>query len=515
MKTGARTAVLLVLGLFAAGVVARWNLILNRPLAGFADNEDSASHVLATAKCYRQASWRVHYGLPIFTFAATQDKGIDDLPSASRQDKAGNVYYTSFPPGVFLAGYLVANAGDPIVSLRLFNVLLQGLTSLLLGGLAYKASGNWLAACAAAAVYAATPESLKSHSIGFWAQQVYAPIMVVQVGLATFRPRSPWLPAIGFFACLLEWTAFPLGMGVTLCGWLRFRKTGDRADLWAAVANLCAILAGGLTLIGWYGLIMDPKEYLVSLGYRAGVRSTRIALMGSLVLRYGKSFGAFLVPMAASLMLIMSKRSRQWGCWGWIFVLYGSALLENIVMGDHALKYSYDRLKGVQVSALLIAWAAAEVPKWRTAIFGSCLAAGVLSIALIWFSFDFTQDFQSLEYTLHEKLGGVVALTASDKGPAFLNDLVRGHTLYYSGRNLVQGTESAAEYCRSHGWSEGTTYELSQDLRSVRVMLVQAGGTKDERGVFKLGEYTSRALNGDWITEQLAWFAGKDSPRYQ
>ena len=282
--------------LFAVSIFVRWHLIEERPLNGYRDNEDAAAHVLATNIAYDQTSWKVHHFLPILTLAARSDHFIDDLPSASCQDRLGNVYYTSFPPLVFLTPYVFEKAtGCPPSPtwLRWFNVTIQLIVSVLIGLLCYRClqeatlddSTRFLATACAVIVYLSAPECLKSHCFSFWAQQLYAPLLVIQLGLFIYRPSLIALFILAFLGGLLEWTAYFANPGMALLAFVSYWRTRDRRALHIGICLTVAAFLALLTLVRWYSLVTTPAEYLAALRYRSGVRSSTLYKMLKLIAR--------------------------------------------------------------------------------------------------------------------------------------------------------------------------------------------------------------------------------------
>lgn len=409
---------------------------MDRPLAGYMDNEDAAAHVLATNLCYRATPSAVHRFLPIFSFPET--RGIDDLPSSSVRDPSGNVYYTSFPPGAFVLPYLAFQPS--IVRLRLLAIALQMAAVAALALLLILMEAGPLASATAAVFYVAAPECLKSHTISYWAHQVYAPLFLIQIGLFLFRRRSWWLPAVALLSCLVEWTPYLVNAGMIALACRRYWQTREPAALRVALSLTLATCAAGVVLLLWYSHVTTLPEYLSALRYRAGVRTSGVSGLLSLLCLYVVSLGLFLSPLIAAVRAGFTSpmvSPPSWlgiSRWRALFLVCAVAMTENLLLLSHANQYSFDRLKAVQVAALLTAWGISRAPALAPRIFRWSLATGLASIALFWFAYDYTQDFHSLDYTFHQRLGALIRETPGTS----TNVTVRGELLYYARRNLSE-----------------------------------------------------------------------------
>jgi hypothetical protein len=165
-------------------IVSRAHLINTRPLAGRLDDQEPESHILITDLAFEQTPWTTHHFLPLFTLGARYNKDIDEHPNAESTDNLGNYYYTSTPPLTFVIPYfaLKITIGTPsLVGLRWYNLALQIIIAIALGGLVYlcvRRPGadfqfRLLVSMTAALIYMTAPECLKSHTITLWAQQFY------------------------------------------------------------------------------------------------------------------------------------------------------------------------------------------------------------------------------------------------------------------------------------------------------------------------------------------------------
>jgi hypothetical protein len=193
-------AVLAIVPLITAlSVFAHAHFIETRSLAGRLDGQEPEAHILVTVTAFNQVDWSIHKFLPIFTYSARYNKHIDQHPGAATPDAAGNYFYTSTPPLTFVVPWLfskVVNADPSITLFRWYNVALQLAASLSLGALVLLCLvrsradrlATFFASSCAVVIYMTAPESLKSHSINLWGQQLYAVLLPLQVLTFIFFP---------------------------------------------------------------------------------------------------------------------------------------------------------------------------------------------------------------------------------------------------------------------------------------------------------------------------------------
>ncbi len=369
------------------------------------------------------------------------------------------------------------------------------------------------------AIYMAAPECLKSHSLNLWGQQFYCWLLPAQIYLLLFRPNLALLVLSTFVACLGDWTPYVASTGMAGLGLYSYGRTRDRQALRIALALLAGCAAAGLTMVAWFHTRMSFADYFANLAMRSSARADGPVL--GLLPTYLNSFGLFAVfaflvlawrPWRAGLRQAVPRRQVILPGVDPLVIaaaIYAIALLENVLMKGHALRYSYDRLKGVQLLAILVAWAVLESPRRANLALRLALLLGLASIALFWFSFDTPRGWSYIAHSQQERLGAIMAQTSSPEGPAFFNWEVRGAEVYYAGRNIFQIAEEAAsrantdlptfaaDWSRDHGFREGTVYQISghypqpfpEELpRELKVTRVFASAPPIVIGTFRLRE---------------------------
>jgi hypothetical protein len=484
---------------------ARISLIKERPLAGYRDSEDALSHVLATNLAYSQVDWKEHKFLPIFTLGAERNKYINDLPTSAAFDDKGNAYYTSFPPLGFVAPYLLGSALgiDPsIVWIRTFNMFLHLLSAGLLGVLTYTALANvdssrgsrLVAAFIATSIYIAAPEPLKSHSIAYWPQQLYQPIFLAQVILFIQKRCLSLFLLLSLVAIFVEWTAYIANLGFVCASLLSARYGRDSRVNWRIASQVSLVTLLGFTLtVLWFALNIGVHEFFSNLAGRAGTRSGNIWSFLALPLLYIQSVGVFIFVFCAlaGAAAIRSWRSRgsrkisnsiaiqQFVCdrRAQAVMVTTFVLLENVLLSQHSIAYTYDRLKAVVLIALLTALLAHGFRRRLLQIYATVFVSGCLSIAIFWSLFVHRQNYQALEYSFYRVLGEVIYEFTPHNAIAFLNSSVRGHHLVYARRNIYEKVDKAAasqridevtlirNYLKTRSEENGVLFELNDEIK--------------------------------------------------
>jgi len=475
-------------------VLALWaevHLALTRPFAGRLGDQEPEAHIMVSELAMEQTSWRVHHFLPIFTLGAQYNKGIDDHPGAESADKLGNYYYVSTPPLAFDLPYLFAKltGGAPTMfRLRAYNLFLQYTSAAALAWLVFlcgKHSGkdrnlSFLAALTAALIYITAPECLHSHTIALWAQQVICLLLVLQIIVFLFRPSWWLLGLMAFVGCLSDWTPYVANFGMAAIALYSFAKTRDRRNLKIALALVAGVALAGLVMVLWFHTEYSVASYLADLKGRHAARSEGgFALDRFFLPRYLDSFGFFTVIGLAAVVLRPWKGSLAVGREDqpilpgakpfWIAIgVFAIALLENEIMKVHALKYSYDRLKGVELLAIVVAWAAMRSMRSAQVLFASSVAVGLVSVGLFYIAYETPRGYSYVPRAQQQAIGEIVLRTA-ENSPAFVNFDTRGSEVYYAQRNLVEFDGEASDntlldlaktWCQQHHDASGMVYEL-------------------------------------------------------
>lgn len=471
----------------AASLLGRAHLVETRPLAGRLNGQEPESHILTTEIAFEQTPWSTHHLLPLTSYGAPYNKYIDQHPGAQAPDALGNLYYASTPPLTFVIPYLASKltGGPSLVALRWYNITLQAFAAALLAALIFRCTRGRdvsqevrvLVSLAAAVMYMTAPECLKSHTITLWAQQIYCVLLLLQIWLVLFKPNLLLLFLSAVVGCLADWTPYIANTGMAALALYSFWKYRERRSLWVAAALLAGCVVGGLTLIYWYSTNCTVGEYFAALRDRSAARSEGgLFAFLHFIPTYLNSFGFF------TLLALLGLAWRPWRGTPKINVprspvllprldplvvalaIFSVALLENLLVKEHALLYTYDRLKGIQCGALFLAWGALQGRSRARWYFGLSCGLGLLSLGLFVFSYEAPHGWARIAKSQQERIGAIIVKTASPKGPAFSTFEARGAEVYYAQRNLAHYTasvEQAREWLIRHQQSEGTFYELT------------------------------------------------------
>jgi hypothetical protein len=252
-----------------------------------------------------------------------------------------------------------------ITGVRLWAVLLEGLSLLLLARLAFQRAAPWRA-LAAAAAYAFLGFAVEHGGRGFY-HHLAVPLVLATLlgGQALFQPgaRGRWgLVSFGaglaVAACYWLWW-LPLSWALLLLwrrppGWLRALPWMALAPLAAVAINLWPDPAGGL----WSVRCMLSTS---SAGGPQGLAAL------------GRALGADLwaLPfLAVGLLGLALAAWREGGRWGWFLACLACAVLEPVRQRGNIAGMPYPFLLAAPLAALgagYLAGAALERGRWRRA----------------------------------------------------------------------------------------------------------------------------------------------------
>lgn len=345
-------------------------------------NLDASYHVLLTVKTLSETPASVHRFLPLVSLGKPTDKYISW--GATVPDARGNYYYTSFSPLGFVVPYVAFSVTGAELTLR--NLLYLGLAlhyvaALLLALLIWRATATLgddrtrsVVTLLAAASYLFAYEALYSHGIIYWHHSLFQLVWLVQL-LAFERLSSGEavrgrvavgvLLAASFLAPLTEWTGYLANaVLVLLLAWRGWRVAPRRREAWVLGAGVVAVtlLAMGV-FVGHFVSVLGGDALMDALLARFRARNTvsfaPSELFLGLLRGYFESYGLLvLLALAAPLVLRMhvGPVRKAWSP-AFIALVVAAAfpLLENVVMLQHAVEYTFDRLKALVLMAMLLA----------------------------------------------------------------------------------------------------------------------------------------------------------------
>lgn len=447
-------------------------------------NSDATWHVLCTIEAYNETPASEHLFLPLVSLGTEQNKYIPW--GACVQGKDGNYYYTSFSMvGYFLPWLFMKLFSLPVSegSLYLFNSLLFAVSAALWTWFIYMVYADGKAgdgnavflAVIAAFTYIFSPELLHGMGIVYWHQSVMQVTLSAQIIAYYKMMRNGSRKAMAAFFMFvllnpyLEWTGYVANAGFALAEIMRYWKKNRASGLTRAYAvGAFSLVSFGIFVLH-YLLRVDAGVFFASLKERFAVRSTNVAVFMTDV--FGGYLKSFLYLWVLFLILVIwnfvrSKRVVMEK--GILIFVLAFPLVENIVMKQHALSYTYDRMKCIFLLSFLICELAAGLldgaPQKHSVMIG-VLAAAVICCGLnlrayqndtarIW-EVDYREDNQRLADYINENYGDSIMLTEQA-------GTVRGYLNLLFGRGIYEGI--SVEQGRQAAMTQGRRYVVAIDV---------------------------------------------------
>lgn len=450
-------------------------------------NSDAPWHVLLITQCMDEVPKKVHKMLPIVTLGAEENKGIPW--GVCVPDELGNYYYTSFMPLSFIVPYLffkLPGMTQSIFSLQVLTAMLSLISVILMYQLLLRMFGS---CCKRSTilfftiiVYLLTPEMLHSNLEVFWGQTLYQPFFILQLILfhqyLHHRGRHQKavrvaLPIVTFIGCSIEWSAFVMSAGLVgilfACsfqgGGRHHKKMFNIDDMVEAFwLMLASVLALGVFILHFLS-VLDADTLFHSMMERMKTRSVvNVENAGTmdLLTGYNTSFGyVFMILLVMAVCLLARQQSRQelWkqmkGTEGMVILAAGITCLENVLMRQHAVEYSYDRMKiGVLLLlCLFLLITTAQRTQENSGVFLYSIGICCVCLAVIsYYEFRGTDNYYRWKiagsYEKNEQLAnylnGQYALTDSVYGQIPVT-AVRGYATLLFHRNIYDEVDSLEE----------------------------------------------------------------------
>lgn len=359
-------------------------------------NSNASWHVLLTVQAYDETPLSVHKFLPLVSLGDEMDKDIQWAEMIA--DEEGNYYYASFSAAGFVLPYLFMKVfGLPVTehSLYVFNTVLCCLALLFTIKLFVDLFGNRLRkeVVILLTTLMFTFQTEIMHGMGqvYWHQSLMQVLLPLQfLCFWHFDEDKKW--KIGYFVLAVlmpyaEWTGFIANVGFALALFFKHGIKIQKKDfLWAFLTAVCTVLAL-IIFCGHFLLVVDFDSLMGALRDRYHMRTTySYATTFNLLWGYWKSFKSLwiLLPVLGIGCVILNKGVK------WIkdyfhmipmlFVML-FPLLENIIMKDHAISYTYDRMKLIYpllLAAFVLIAAASEKRTWY--MLGVLAVVGVVSV---------------------------------------------------------------------------------------------------------------------------------------
>lgn len=329
-------------------------------------NSDATWHVLLTLKAYDETSIKEHKFLPINTLGNENNKFINNGPSLIT-DKEGNNYYTSFSPAGFMAPYLfikVLNLPINELSLYIFNSVLCILSIILSCKLFTKIfkdniNRNYIILITCI-IYFFQNEVMQSQGIVYWHQSLFQVMLLLQLNLFTDlknKKRMIQFLIVSILNPYIEWTGYIGNIGFALAFFIQGTKVENKnisISLTALKKSMGMIIASivAFSIYTLHFLLNIPSKLFFSeLKLRFFARGTDSRGINALLKGYINSYGYIIIIILIILIItLLNKETRNLLCKNikenylmWIVIAF--PIIENFVMMNHAITYTFDRLK--------------------------------------------------------------------------------------------------------------------------------------------------------------------------
>lgn len=354
-------------------------------------NSDATWHILLTMHAYEETPVSEHLFLPIVSLGAPDDKWIAwgaTVPSSS-----GNYYYTSFSPaGFFMPWLFVKIFALPISekSLYLYNTILFVLSAFLWVCFIYTINAEYRKTLSVIALtsYVLSPELLHGMGVVYWHQSLMQVTLLIQIMAWFFYKKNHSRVAGILFYTLavlnpyIEWTGYIANIGFAIAEFFPLRKTQWKK------AFCSAAWLGGLTVMSFaaftfhYLLRVSRGDFLNALQARFMSRNiTSQPGMFELLLGYLKSFHYLWVLLFILLAFHIIVRRRIVLHHKLLMFVMLFPMLENILMQQHAIQYTYDRMKGIYFLSFIICELTGSLLSGSKKKYG----AGILILSVLFF----------------------------------------------------------------------------------------------------------------------------------
>ena len=329
-------------------------------------NADATWHTLLTIEAYNETPASEHAFLPLVSLGGDENKYIPW--GATIPDEEGNYYYTSFSPAGYFVPWLFIKVFRLEIcekSLYIFNSVLFTISAVLWGTfiswIFRSEKDRILLSIIGVLVYVLTPELLHGMGVVYWHQSLMQVTLLAQIlSFMRMRAYGSKSSAIIFYTLAIlnpytEWTGYIANVGFALAEIvLGYKDNWKRAFTRAAFLGLLTGCSFGI-FTGHYLLRVDAADFFAVLKGRFMARNVSLPI--NLTLLFGSYLKSFLYSWILLLILIMWNIAKKQSIelkHGVLMIVLAFPILENIIMKQHALEYTYDRMKASFLLSFLI-----------------------------------------------------------------------------------------------------------------------------------------------------------------
>lgn len=424
-------------------------------------NSDATWHVLLTVECYNQTPIDDHIFLPIVSLGKPSDKWISW--GATVPDKKGNYYYTSFSPAGYVAPWAffkLFNLETKESNLFIFSSVIYCLSSILwvfLLSQIFRNSLNRNIICfIGGLLYISAPEILHSMGIVYWHQTLMQVTLLFQIisylkcKTTNSRISKNLFLTMAIVNPYIEWTGYVANVGFALAELLFFNK----GKLKRKITNISIL--GGVSLFSFtifsihYCLRIPLHQYISALKARFLARniSTNVPF-SNLLNGYFESYRYIWIVLLIAILVFAIKNRNNYYSLNSIYqnnkdkiiILFITAfpVIENIIMKQHAVAYTFDRLKLSWSLIILVCFIIDKILKDLT-LRNIIL---ILSIVVLFLNYrSYTLDHKRIwkvEYKQDNAIYSSFVNTEFPDAHYCCNSAVRGYINLLFGRGITEG----------------------------------------------------------------------------
>ena len=370
--------VIIILILVLLSVIIRWNAFVN-PIQG--SHVWLSAHTVITNQIWQTEGIENYSYNPVYTFPNESDKHMRSLASGI-QDKEGNYYYVSYPPFSFYFAYLfftVLFLKPNIVGLYVLNIIIHGLTSLLLYILICKVYGKkpfhstYPPALLAASLYLFSAQALWCHVYMYFADsliQLLWTALILSSFLIFRRKQVNNYTTLIFFGLISFLTVYTEWLGLFACLTLLIyavHRSIREPLYWKTTVIITITILTGLVLTIFQYAQIDGFESFVQASLskysdRNGYADndfyyTRINILrlGSIYWRYSKA-NLILLGCFIFLYLISRKKKNHLNrdVYFLLLIITAPILLHHAAFLEFSSMHDFSSLKSSTLFCVLI-----------------------------------------------------------------------------------------------------------------------------------------------------------------
>ncbi|WP_229015566.1 MULTISPECIES: hypothetical protein [Photorhabdus] len=355
-------------------------------------NAETSAHFFNTLKRYDTRPFNEHYFAITFARACTDlvnpcvDAQIPHVPGSAQLPSPrinNEAIYTSFPPGSMIISYGVIKMASLLSGIPISWEMLQWvdmlfwIISILLIYFAISIITKASKYSTAISFLSVVPmlfalEPMHSHQVSMWAHQafqVFAAGAFLLLAIGINRKTVIALGIVSALACWVEWTAYL--MCIALFFIVLIHDIKNKSGYKSTIIYSSISIIGGLTLLLYYSFMVGLGPYFKELSIRAGARGLEITYVTwkdwwmSIYYSYGPWLISAILLLTTSLTVKKSDKfdKEDYTKVYALIAIICFMLIENVAMFEHAITYTFDRLKLGFLISFIIALSAMRMEK--------------------------------------------------------------------------------------------------------------------------------------------------------